>query len=280
MKAPFINNEDYHTNTMNGVFAAQLNELKGFRDSHNYGGFRSFVENSMYMEIRSKTNDMCDHQESPNEIYDFVVDYMRFLTKFITFGIMYGRKAKSLADGELQCTVQEAQRYIDNFLFTYRGFWRWQKRMQQQAKEEGFVETLFHHKRRWALMTEDTQYKLENQAVNTPIQGSAAQMCLMKVAELHDKLTKERALGWILFTVHDSIVFEIKVSKLQEALTLIRDTMETPPFETEVPFRIDVEVGATYKKVEKVKCKDGKWVAGKPEEASEWLLETLSADQS
>lgn len=275
MKQPFINGEDYHTNTMKGVFASHLKQLEEFSTTANYGGFRHFCENSMLLEIRSKVNEMCDSKADPSKIYDHIVDYLRFLTKFITFGIMYGRKARSLAEGELQCSVQEAQKYIDNFLMTYRGFWRWQKRMQQQAKELGYVQTIFGHKRRWHLTTSDTAYLMDNQAVNTPIQGSAAQFCLVKVAELHRLLT-EKGLGWVIFTVHDSIVFEIKRRHLQTALSLITTTMETPPFETDVPFKVDAEVGPTYKQVESVVFKDGLWVPKKPEKCTDWLKEMLN----
>jgi DNA polymerase-1 len=229
----------------------------------------------MLMEIRPKVNEMCDKKEDCSIICDFIIDYLRFLTKFITFGIMYGRKAPSLAYGELQCSVPEAQKYIDNFLMTYKDFWRWQKKMQLQAREEGHVQTLFGHKRRWHLVTQDTLYKLENQAVNTPIQGTAAQYTIQRLAELHKSL-KETGWGWVLFTVHDSIVFEVKKKHLKQALPLIEEVMTHSPFESTVPFRIDVEVGPTYKRVEGVEFKDNDWVPTKPNKCSDWLKETLS----
>lgn len=277
MQAPFIRGEDYHTNTCKGVFGEQIKMLKLKAIEKDGPAFTRFVENPMYMEIRAKVHEMVESMDCDyDKIADYIIDYMRFLTKFITFGIMYGRKAPSLAYGELNCSVSEAQKYIDNFLLTYKDFYKWQLRMQAKAKDEGFVQTVFGHKRRWGFITDDTLYLMKNQAVNTPIQGSAAQFCLQKIGELYDTLNT-CGWGWILFTVHDSIVFEIKAKYLQPALSLIQGVMTTSPFESKVPFNIDAEVGATYKRVEGVTFDTElkKWVPSKPTKASQWLKDTL-----
>lgn len=282
MMQPFIDGEDYHMTTCQAVFGDRISQLRSWQTQKDLRSvFKHILGDAMLMEVREAcykivggvhdgTLPESATDEQWVELIDYIVDYLRFLTKFITFGIMYGRKAPSLADGELNCSVAQAQKYIDNFLKKYHHFNLWQVRQQKQAQEHGFVQTLFGHKRRWAFITADTLYAVKNQAVNTPIQGTAAQFCLQRLAKLH-QLLKETGFGWVLFTVHDSIVFEIKVKHLQEALTMIQDEMTVSPFDSPVPFEIDVEVGPTYKRVEKVKF-DGTWVPAKPDKASAWLI--------
>ena len=188
------------------------------------------------------------------------------------FGIMYGRKAPSLAHGELNCSVNEAQKYIDNFHKKYSKFHKWMLKMENQAINEGYVTTAFGHKRRWSFITNDNIYSVKNQAVNTPIQGTASQICMIALTRLHNAF-KENNWGRVLFTVHDSIVFNVKKAHLNEALSLIQAIMTDAPLDTDVPFVVDIEIGPSYKRVEGVKCVDGKWIPSKPHKASDWLKE-------
>lgn len=287
MQQPFIDGEDYHMTTCNAVFGDKIQQLHLWKKEGNLRSvFKFLLADAMMMEIREKCYQIVGGipdgllpegatEEAWIALVDHIIDYLRFLTKFITFGIMYGRKAPSLANGELNCTVGQAQKYIDNFLLKYKYFHKWELERQKQAQTEGFVQTIYGHKRRWAFITQDTLYSIKNQAVNTPIQGSAAQFCLQRLAAIHE-LLKETQYGWVLFTVHDSIVFEIKVKYLQQALSMIKPEMIKSPFDSPVPFDIDIEVGPTYKRVEKVKFDETlqRWVPAKPDKASEWLKET------
>ena len=190
------------------------------------------------------------------------------------FGIMYGRKAKSLAEGELNCSVNAAQLYINNFFKRYPGFALWMEEQIKQAKKNGYVQNPFGFKRRWHEINEETIYSMENQAVNTPIQGTASYICLRALTLIHQAFL-ENHWGWVLFTVHDSIVSEVKRKNLREGLFLIQNTMQQKPFDTEVPFVAELEIGPRYGKVESIELKDGKWVAAKPEKASQWLKDLL-----
>jgi len=210
-----------------------------------------------------------------DKIYDLLVDYLRFLTKFVTFGIMYGRKAPSLANGELNCSVAEAQKYLNNFLARFPMFRDWMKAVAKQALADGYIQTAFGHKRRWAFITRDIAYDIANQAVNTPIQGTAAQICLMALARIHERF-KVNGWGWVLFTVHDSIVFEIKKEYLLPAINLIREEMQVQVLDSEVPLTVDVEIGPSYGKVEGVEYEGKKLLPAKAAKASKWLLNLLS----
>ena len=273
MKAPFIEGADYHMATAKNVFAEQLASLEMWCATKDRKSIREMVMSPMLSEIREKINNMLAQADCDfDKVKDEITDYYRFLTKFITFGIMYGRKAPSLAHGELNCTVNEAQLYIDNFFKRYEKFHQWMLKMEKQAVEEGFVQTAFGHKRRWSFITNDNIYSVKNQAVNTPIQGTASQICMIALTRLHNEF-KRNGWGRVLFTVHDSIVINIKKAHLQEALTLMENVATDVPLETDVPFRVDLEVGPTYNSVERVKFEGGRWVPAHEEYASDWLKE-------
>jgi uracil-DNA glycosylase family 4 len=292
MKAPFLAGEDYHTTTMMSVFGDQIALMKHWVEMKDFEAFDNYLHQQMMMEMRNPGTDYLYtkiDKDDPttwikkpiedirfDKLYDLLADFLRFLTKFITFGIMYGRKAKSLAEGELNCSINNAQLYINNFFKRYPDFKAWQGKMISQAKKEGYVQNPFGFKRRWKNIDSDAIYLLENQAVNTPIQGTASYICLKALTKIHNAFL-ENLWGWVLFTVHDSIVSEVKKVHLKDALHLIQSKMEEKPFETEVPFVADLEIGQRYGKVEGITFEEGKWVPAKPEKASQWLKDTLAS---
>ena len=87
--------------------------------------------------------------------YHAMWKHMRFLTKFITFGVMYGRGAESLAKGELNCSLLQAQGYMNQFFDGYPKYKRWLDDQFRHAKEQGFVQNIFGFKRRWPFVTMD-----------------------------------------------------------------------------------------------------------------------------
>ena len=297
MKKPFILGEDFHMNTTRDVFGEDLAMLKEWKETENVEAFIDYLHKSMMLEIRMTgqkyiydmgpelESGVYAFEEDPSKwkikdsidfgkLEDLIVDYLRFLTKFITFGIMYGRKAPSLANGELNCSVAEAQKYIDNFHKKYKGFSRWIKEQERKAIKEGYVTTLFGHKRRWPFITNDLIYSIKNQAVNTPIQGTAAQITLLSVVGVHEEF-KKTTKDHVLFTVHDSIVSELKRETLFQSLDIIESIATHPPLDTDLPFKIDLEIGPSYGRVEGIKKVNGVWVPSKPDKASPWLTEVL-----
>ena len=85
MQAPFIRGDDYHTNTCKGVFKDQMRFLRERGEVKDGDAFIKFVENPMYMEIRPKVHEMIESSDCDyDKVVDYIIDYMRFLTKFIT----------------------------------------------------------------------------------------------------------------------------------------------------------------------------------------------------
>jgi len=173
----------------------------------------------------------------------------RFMSKFITFGLMYGRQAYSLAQGELNCSEAEAQTYVNNWFASFPMFHAWWLEQQAIALDTGLLTTPFGRRRRWNLITPDLIQGIRNQSVNFPIQSLSSDMCLLACIKLASELRK-RDWGYTLFTVHDAIIFEVRTERLAAACELIRKTMIAPTFETCAVFDVDIATGPSWGEME------------------------------
>ena len=184
--------------------------------------------------------------------YEAVTGGDRFQSKFVTFGIAYGRQAYSLAQGELKSITggneRLAQAYIDRFWGLYPQYKEMYDSWKYDAVNKGELRTPVGRVRRWKLITPQLIGHIENQAVNFPIQSLASDTCLFALIQLNRELPK-RGWGDVLFTVHDSLVLQIQNRHLEEAIPYICHTMTHPPYETETPFAVEVEVGPNLGKV-------------------------------
>jgi DNA polymerase-1 len=157
-----------------------------------------------------------------------VIKKLRDDSKFVTFGIMYGRGAVSLGKKQLKCPTHVAQQYIDNWFAGYPDFKYWWDNQQRIAQENGELVSATGRKRRFHLMLGDGAWKAMKQAVNFPIQSASSDMCLSALVELHYRL---RPLdSYVLFTVHDSILFEINKYSYEDSVRTIVEVMTTPRF--------------------------------------------------
>jgi len=181
-----------------------------------------------------------------NKPYDQVTGNDRFNSKFVTFGIAYGRQAYSLAQGELKPITggdeREAQKYIDRLWGLYPKWKEAYDRWQWEAVNKGVLTTPMGRKRRWLLITKQNLNSIKNQAVNFPPASLASDINLSAMIRLQRILPK-MGLGRPLFPVHDSLVSEVLEARLQEAIEIITREMTTPPFETNIKFQVDVEIG-------------------------------------
>jgi hypothetical protein len=167
MSQPFIDGTDFHSQTTWKVYKEDLNRLADQAKNNEYSALRKYLERPQMAEVRDYViKDYLD-QGNFQGAWDQIFDFCRFLTKFVTFGILYGRGAKSLAEGELNCTLAEAKYYLDSFLAEYPVFQAWMEKVRHQAYHEGYVQTAFGFKRRW-LEIDPSDYRIANQAVNTP----------------------------------------------------------------------------------------------------------------
>lgn len=199
-------------------------------------------------------NDFDVHRMVASEVFNVppeqVTENQRYIAKYIDFGIIYGRQAPSLAHGELKCSVQKAQEYIDSFLSKFHGLAEWMKKVQSQALEEGFVSTPFGRRRRFPLILDSLRGDILRQAVNAPIQSMASDLCLTALSRLHRVLPSRNAR--LLLTVHDSILFEVREDYLEETSGIIRYEMsENCPIESPIPFKVDLKSGDRWGSLDK-----------------------------
>ena len=178
---------------------------------------------------------------------------LRFTSKFVTFGVAYGRQAYSLAQGELKeitgGSERVAQSYIDQFWNTYPDYHRVYKDWQRMATTEGEITTPMGRKRRWRIMLPGMEQAIKNQAVNFPIQSLASDTCLSALIRLN-KALPAKGYGEAMFTVHDSIVARLRKKYVHEGIELMRREMTSPPYETRAPYKVDFEIGPSLGEVQ------------------------------
>lgn len=173
----------------------------------------------------------------------------RYIAKYVDFGIFYGRGAQSLAEEELQCSVEDAQRYIDGFFNKFPRTIEMIDRLRRQVREDGFIRLVTGRKRRFPLLLPQNISDVEREAVNTTMQGNGHEMTLTSLSRITLELANK--VDWLKVTseVHDSILGEIRKDKLEEGARLIAEIMENVPREllnTQIPFPVDFEYGESW----------------------------------
>ena len=172
---------------------------------------------------------------------------MRRTAKTINFGVMYGMSAFRLSN-ELGIPRGQAQGFIEKYFATYAGISQFKEDMISQAEEKGFVETLMGRRR--YIPAINSRNKLEKSgaeriAVNTPIQGSAADIVKKAMLAVTDLLKKESCSAQLLLQVHDELIFECDQREADTAAALIRQGMESV-VDLRVPLKVSVEIGPRW----------------------------------
>ncbi len=157
-----------------------------------------------------------------------VTPNMRRQAKAVNFGIVYGISDYGLSQN-LGITRKAAQQYIDTYFEKYPGVKEYMERIVREAKEQGFVETLYH-RRRYLPDINSRNYNIrsfaERTAINTPIQGSAADILKIAMIELDKRLKEEKLSATMLLQVHDELVFEVPETELERLDKLVSEVME------------------------------------------------------
>ncbi|TDT71450.1 DNA polymerase I [Hypnocyclicus thermotrophus] len=182
--------------------------------------------------INAYENDLDLHAITAMKIFDLetleeVDSIKRNIAKIVNFSIIYGKTPFGLAQ-ELNITVKDAKEYIDKYFDKYKKVKDLQNEIIKFAKENGYVKTLFDRKRK-IIGIDNKNKNIKNQAermaVNTVIQGSAADILKMVMIELFDKIVDNKDV-YMLLQVHDELIFEIKDEKLEEMIPKIKEIME------------------------------------------------------
>lgn len=172
---------------------------------------------------------------------------MRRQAKAVNFGIVYGISDYGLSQN-LGITRKAAQQYIDTYFDKYPGVKKYMEEIVREAKEAGFVETLYH-RRRYLPEINSRNFNLrsfaERTAINTPIQGSAADILKIAMIELDRRLKEEKMQATMLLQVHDELVFEVPETEKEQLDQLVKEVMETA-VKLHVPLITDSSWGKTW----------------------------------
>lgn len=170
---------------------------------------------------------------------------IRRVAKEVNFGIAYGRGAKALGES-LKISRMEAQHFLDAFMEKYIGVYSWIQQTKGFAKVNGYVLNLFGRRRRLLDINSPVQCKkneAERQAINSPIQGSAAE-CTAIVNIRIDREIKKRGLdAHFVLNIHDELVHEVHEDIAEEVKEIVTNCWLEPIPRVNVPLDISVEVG-------------------------------------
>ncbi len=208
-----------------------------------------FSDEKILLEAFSRDEDI--HSRTAAEVFDvapeFVTKDMRSVAKTVNFGIIYGQTAFGLSN-ELRIPRAEAQRYINNYFERYPGIRIYMDKLVAIAKKKGYVTTIMGRRRYLPDINASNRQArqfAERNAVNSPIQGSAADLIKMAMNSIHRRLIQERYESMMILQVHDELVFEAPTSEVARLSAMVKEEMEGV-YELKIPLTVDIHTGANW----------------------------------
>ncbi|HCY5970492.1 TPA: DNA polymerase I [Staphylococcus aureus] len=178
---------------------------------------------------------------------DQVDSLMRRQAKAVNFGIVYGISDYGLSQS-LGITRKKAKAFIDDYLASFPGVKQYMSDIVKDAKALGFVETLLH-RRRYIPDITSRNFNLrgfaERTAMNTPIQGSAADIIKLAMVKFAQKMKETTYQAKLLLQVHDELIFEVPKSEVDSFSEFVEEIMENA-LQLDVPLKVDSSYGATW----------------------------------
>ena len=209
----------------------------------HYSGDPSFVE-AFEREEDIHTKTASEILEVPAEA---VTADMRRIAKAINFGIIYGMGPQRLAQ-ELGIDNKTAKNHIETYYKRYEGVTKYREQMIGLAREQGYVTTLFNRRRYLPEINQSKQRlkaEAERMAINTPIQGTAADLIKKAMIGIHNRIGKENLRTKMILQVHDELLFEVPEDEIDLIGPMVKEEMEgVHPLD--VPLKVDVKVGSNW----------------------------------
>ncbi len=174
---------------------------------------------------------------------------MRRVAKSINFGIVYGMSSFGLSN-QLNISRREASRFIEKYFHLYGGVKTFMEKVVEQARIDEYVTTLLNRRRMLPEINVKNKTRrefAERTAINTPIQGSAADIIKLAMVKVVPALQREKLSARLLLQIHDELVFELPESELKETQKVVRDSMEGA-LQLDVPLIVNFEIGKSLAK--------------------------------
>ena len=178
---------------------------------------------------------------------DQVTHQMRSRAKAVNFGIVYGISAFSLSQ-DIGVTVQEAKEYMDRYFATYTGVKQYMTDVVDKAREQGYVETLWHRRRALPEL-KSSNFNMrsfgERVALNMPIQGTAADIIKLAMVRVHSRLAREGLAARLIMQVHDELIVACPEAEASRVEQLLQQEMQGVA-ELSVPLLAEAHTGHNW----------------------------------
>jgi DNA polymerase-1 len=191
------------------------------------------------------------HSRTASEVFGLpeneITAEMRRKAKAVNFGIIYGISAFSLAQ-DIGVSHGEAKRYIEGYFARYPRVQEFISRTIDEAKTRGYVTTLLGRRRfipELSSSSAPVRNFGERTAVNTPIQGTAADLIKLAMLHIRERIHKESLKSIMILQVHDELLFETPDTEIERMKTLVKEEMEGV-LKLEVPVKVDIGVGKNW----------------------------------
>lgn len=192
------------------------------------------------------------HRQVASKVFNVpqedVTKEQRSAAKAVNFGIVYGISGFGLAE-QLGISRKKAENYIEQYLNKYEGVKAFMNDIVEEAKEKGYVETLYH-RRRYITELSSSNYMVRQfgtrAAMNTPIQGTAADIMKIAMIKVFDRLREEKLDAKLILQIHDELLIECKEEQKQQVKQILKDSMEQA-VTLDIPLEVEVsEAGNWY----------------------------------
>lgn len=213
---------------------------------------RVFAHLSEVKELIDAFNNNLDiHTKTAMDIFNVSIDnvtpLMRRQAKAVNFGILYGISSYGLSE-DLKISPSEAKNFIDRYFERYPGIKDYMEKLIDDAYLKGYSTTLMNRRRNIEEL-KNTNHNIrsmgERMALNTPIQGTSADILKKAMIEIDNRFTKENLKSKMLLQVHDELIFNVYNNELDKVKEIVKDAMENT-YKLSVPLTVSINTGINW----------------------------------
>jgi len=194
------------------------------------------------------------HEKTAQEIFELegakVDTDLRRMAKTINFGIIYGMSAYGLSRS-LKIEVNQAEDFINRYFAKYQGVKEYIEKTIEEAKTKGYVKTMFGKKRYIPEISSSNRQKKEfayRVAINTPIQGSAAEIIKLAMIKIWGKLKQKKLAAKMILQIHDELILEVPKEEVEEVKKMVEAGMENI-VPLSIPLKVNLSLGRTWAEI-------------------------------
>ena len=201
--------------------------------------------------IKAFNNNEDIHKQVASKVFGVLIEdvtsEMRSKAKAVNFGIIYGISDFGLAE-QIGVSRKQAKEYIQQYLEKYSNIKKYMDGIIEFAKENGYVETLFK-RRRYIPELQSNNFNVrqfgQRAAMNTPIQGTAADIMKKAMIEVYNELNENKLESKIVLQIHDELLIETKIEETEQVKNILKNCMENV-IKLSIPLKVDINIGNSW----------------------------------